>query len=467
MRIVHVRWLFIVALVAIFGYMETFVPKADAIPAFARKYDTSCNTCHVSGFPKLNDFGNRFRDRGYQMETDDDLPTGLNMAYWPVSLRTTAGYQASSASRLAVGNPGTKSVSASTGGFGFTGLDLLAFGTLAKDISFGVIYVPGLGSAGFGTGGSEGDLEAAFVRFNNLLSSSLLNVKAGKFELDLPFSEKRSPTLNTPFVMYHYMQGKGFNRVIANPAGNPTFANPNDFALGDNQQGMEVFGWKDVDAVDGNFRYSLNAVSSSAANVAGSGGGRSMQFYGHVTQSFGGYGIVDGHRIGLFGMAGRTPTVGNEAVGTGSQTGTGGQSKTFNRIGVDFSLTAFGTVNVFGAYMIAHDSKALFASQGIATAQEGRWNGGFVEADYNFTAPWVAYYRYDWIRNNFQGDSSFDKKFGNVDSHTIAARYHLMISKRTAVALHAELSNTRSYKTGTFGDDQIANVAFVGADLAF
>ena len=83
------------------------------------------------------------------------------------------------------------------------------------------------------------------------------------------------------------------------------------------------------------------------------------------------------------------------------------------------------------------------------------------------SAPWVAYYRYDWIRNNFQGDSSFNKKFGNVDAHTVAARYHLMISKRTAVALHAELSNTRSYKTGTFGDDQIANVAFVGADLAF
>ncbi len=53
------------AIRALIGYLCSFVPKADAIPAFARKYDTSCQTCHVSSFPKLNDFGNRFRDRGY------------------------------------------------------------------------------------------------------------------------------------------------------------------------------------------------------------------------------------------------------------------------------------------------------------------------------------------------------------------------------------------------------------------
>lgn len=456
-----------IAIFLLIGYLATFVPKASAIPAFARKYDTSCNTCHVSGFPKLNDFGNRFRDNGYQMDTDDDLPTGLHMGYWPVSLRSTVGYQGSSMSRLAVGNPATGSVRSSTGGFGFTGIDILAFGSLAKDIAFGVIYVPGLGSAGFGTGASDGDLEAAFVRFNNVWHTSLINVKVGKYELDLPFSEKRSPTLNTQFVMYHYTPGKAFTRTIANPAGNPTYANANDFGLGNNQQGLELFGTKEVDAVDGTFRYSLNAVSSSTTNVAGTGGGRSLQFYGHVTQSFGGYGIVDGQRIGLFGMAGRAPTAANAAIGSSAQSGTGEQDRSFSRIGVDFSLTAAGTINLFGAYMVANDSKALFSSQGITNAQAARWNGGFLEADYNFSPPWVVYYRYDWIRNNFQGDATFEKKFGNIDAHTVAARYHLMVSKRTALALHAELSTTRSYKTGTFGDDQIANVGLIGADFVF
>jgi hypothetical protein len=43
-----------------------------AVPAFARKYQTSCQTCHIL-FPKLNAFGEAFRLRGYRMpgETEE------------------------------------------------------------------------------------------------------------------------------------------------------------------------------------------------------------------------------------------------------------------------------------------------------------------------------------------------------------------------------------------------------------
>jgi hypothetical protein len=46
--------------------------RAAAVPAFARKYQTSCQTCHIV-FPKLNAFGEAFRLRGYRMpaETPD------------------------------------------------------------------------------------------------------------------------------------------------------------------------------------------------------------------------------------------------------------------------------------------------------------------------------------------------------------------------------------------------------------
>jgi len=45
---------------------------AHAVPSFARKYQTSCQTCHVV-FPKLNAFGEAFRLRGYRMpgETEE------------------------------------------------------------------------------------------------------------------------------------------------------------------------------------------------------------------------------------------------------------------------------------------------------------------------------------------------------------------------------------------------------------
>src|SRR5579863_7800315 len=46
-------------------------PSASAIPAFSRKYGTSCTTCH-SDFPKLNDFGKAFKDAGFKFPKDDE-----------------------------------------------------------------------------------------------------------------------------------------------------------------------------------------------------------------------------------------------------------------------------------------------------------------------------------------------------------------------------------------------------------
>jgi hypothetical protein len=60
--------------------------SAEAIPAFARKYETSCQTCHVA-YPKLNAFGEAFRLRGYRMpgETEEmikDKPVSLGAPAW-------------------------------------------------------------------------------------------------------------------------------------------------------------------------------------------------------------------------------------------------------------------------------------------------------------------------------------------------------------------------------------------------
>jgi hypothetical protein len=60
--------------------------RAEAIPAFARKYGTSCSTCHVA-FPKLNDFGEAFRRNAFQVPQDDefyvkDAPVALGAQAW-------------------------------------------------------------------------------------------------------------------------------------------------------------------------------------------------------------------------------------------------------------------------------------------------------------------------------------------------------------------------------------------------
>src|SRR3990172_12231005 len=47
------------------------VRPAEAIPAWSRKYQTSCSTCHAV-FPKLNYFGKAFRNNGYRFPGGED-----------------------------------------------------------------------------------------------------------------------------------------------------------------------------------------------------------------------------------------------------------------------------------------------------------------------------------------------------------------------------------------------------------
>ncbi|MBI4436674.1 MAG: hypothetical protein HY590_04605 [Candidatus Omnitrophica bacterium] len=68
------------------GVFFTFVDEAHALPTFARKYRTSCTTCHI-GFFKLNPFGESFRQNGYV------IPGGQNATLVkeePVSLGAEA-----------------------------------------------------------------------------------------------------------------------------------------------------------------------------------------------------------------------------------------------------------------------------------------------------------------------------------------------------------------------------------------
>src|SRR5271169_5107541 len=48
------------------------VPSGKAIPAFSRKYQTSCTTCH-NNYPELNDFGQAFKKNGFKFPKDDEL----------------------------------------------------------------------------------------------------------------------------------------------------------------------------------------------------------------------------------------------------------------------------------------------------------------------------------------------------------------------------------------------------------
>ena len=62
------------AITAVVFFLFLAIPRtASAIPAFARKYGTSCTTCHTI-YPKLNPFGEAFRRNGFRFPgTDSDV----------------------------------------------------------------------------------------------------------------------------------------------------------------------------------------------------------------------------------------------------------------------------------------------------------------------------------------------------------------------------------------------------------
>src|SRR5436309_1388933 len=61
-----------------------------AIPVFARKYGLPCSACHEA-WPKLNSFGQKFKDEGYQLGTRRILPSGCGLSFgrWQCESRRT------------------------------------------------------------------------------------------------------------------------------------------------------------------------------------------------------------------------------------------------------------------------------------------------------------------------------------------------------------------------------------------
>lgn len=117
------------ALLILAGLLLVVPDNSSAIPAFARKYGFNCNMCHV-GFTKLNDFGQRVRDDGYQIPGQEGREKNVFQVAPPISMRTSTGLMASHS---------RKNTSSS---FTINGLDLFAAGVMHKNISLLLIYTP-------------------------------------------------------------------------------------------------------------------------------------------------------------------------------------------------------------------------------------------------------------------------------------------------------------------------------------
>jgi hypothetical protein len=238
--------------------------SAFAIPAFARKYQTSCSTCHVVP-PTLTPFGEAYRLNGYRFPSGQDaemtkvppVPMGAEgykrlwpKAIWPGEIPGMPPLAVLYTSTVDYDHAAKNVSFAGMGGE----LEILGAGTLDEHLSF-------WGSVDFARDGAE--IATAMERVNVLvrpLASPAIQFKVGSFEPGLMLiSSHRSILDQEPLL-------------LTEPAGDNPWS-PEPF-----QQGFEAYGMP------------THRLLYNAGLVEGSGsvGDNSKDVYGRLAYKFGG-----------------------------------------------------------------------------------------------------------------------------------------------------------------------------------
>jgi hypothetical protein len=384
-------------------------PSAYAIPAFARKYQTSCSTCH-NNFPELNDFGEAFKKNGFKFPQNDEQ----FIKEPPVLLGAKAQRQVFPKAVYPGEIPGAIPIGFRYSGFAaYNSKQPLAQGFLPRTDLFtpNTFTIFSAGSLGdnlsfwidddISTGGSgaQGGLGDGYLKVNDLghyigLPKDTLNVRFGQFELDLPFSQARS--INpTDYDIYDQASTAGALGTTTNPF---VFAAP--------QRGIEIGGYPN----DGYFTWSVSALDGSNDNPAGR---NSKDVYVRVSQRFnlerdasvrkevqaaGPTGPRDhtSIRIGGFYYYGRNALNldGKLAPGFGTI------HEPFYRAGGDLRFR-YRNFELWGLAMYGRDQNLIpNADIGILLhSTPVTFSGGFVEAEYWFY-PWlIGLMRYDAVNS--------------------------------------------------------------------
>ena len=418
------------------------VRPALAIPAFARKYGLPCSACHAA-WPMLNNFGQTFKDNGYQLGKGRDAPIYQQPDYWPITFRLTPQWHRESNNRVAVdtipGNAGSGQVESSVtqSGFDTSSIDILTAGTLSNNISF--LVQPFIGNGSF--------LAQTWVRLDNLAQSHWLNLKLGKFELDEPISQERVLTLSTT--------GSGYYNYFFTPPGDSNFT-----SIGGNQFGVELSGHSANDYT----RYSVSLFSRFPSQT--------YNGYANFTQSFE-LPKLGLQRVGVYGYLGESPTFFQTSGGTPIR-GAGLGNRSFYRAGAygmwyvgKFDFDTFylhGQDNVFlGNSVPANQPSALPLGAAGPT-----WNGGFVEAHYLYNPRFVLTGRYELIRMSRQANSAVRSNLGNLDNWTVGYRWYPIMNPRAGLAWVQEYSRVRNAGAAPLsGRDDISNSLLMGFDFDF
>ncbi len=337
------------ALVASAAVVLAAAARSEAVPAFARRYDLECHFCH-QGYPKLNNIGQRFKERGFRLEHEDAFDRQAWIRSVPASMRAKARLDFSDQD-----DPSTsmflKPVSAGNLG------QRLAYwadtGFLIKENDF-----------------SHERPDNAWLRLE-IIRGGKLYARAGRFELDLPLTQARTPHL-FPYDIYH--ANTGFETD----------------SIGGYQDGLEVGGGFGSDV-----RWSAALVRGrnreGAADISDRAGKFDANLFLRASRR------LERNRVGLFAYIGRNTL----ALGPANQ-----WDDNLLRLGADAGLWV-QRMHLQGVALYGrNDNSIATIDRPQGTGQALSFGGGFLQADYHARGNLVLCLRFNLVNGPGEGAST-------------------------------------------------------------
>ncbi len=376
---------------------SSFLSTTQAIPAFARKYAMSCQTCH-SPFPVLKPYGEEFAGNGfalpdkdaprYFVETGDDRLSLLRDLPFAIRLDGALNYNKADQNKFDLEAPWI--------------LKLLSGGEIAKDISYYFYFF-------FSERGEVAGVEDAFIMFNDLFGIDL-DLAVGQFQVSDPlFKRELRVTLEDYEV---YKPKVGLSNI------NLTYDRGFMLSLG-LETGTDIV----LAVVNGN----------------GIGGANSMRLYDNDGKKAGllrlSQEITDFLRIGAFGYYG-TEDQSNAFAGTV-------ENKPL-MYGPDLTLTVNDQIAVNAQFIIRKDDNFLLTPFSVAPSKDYTTKGAMAEVLWTPQGDKSTHYTafvFNWIES--------DQK--NLDTKSFGLHTGYMLRRNIRLFGELQYDLIREYPQFSFG----------------
>ncbi len=179
-----------VAIVALVLLLIIPANKSDAIPAFARKYQISCQVCHAPAMPRLKAFGDEFAGNGFRMTEYQSpryfIPAGDDklslLRELPLAIRMDGfiSYNFNNEGQADFSSPYV--------------LKILSGGELSEKLSYYFYFL-------FNERGSIAGVEDAFLMYRDLFGSGI-NFYIGQFQASDPLFKGELRYTLEPYQIY-------------------------------------------------------------------------------------------------------------------------------------------------------------------------------------------------------------------------------------------------------------------------